>query len=128
MGYSVGFEHSASHEFPTLGATDVVLEDLNGDGYKDVVFSQEQDGSSYYVNSTLFWGNVDGWNTTPDLEFQTTGASAVITTNIDDDGRLDLVFACFKAGTTDIDSMVFLQESTGFCGTVLSTQFIGFFI
>ncbi len=120
MGSSVGLDHSASHEFPTTGATDVILDDLNGDGYMDVVFAQGQDGSSYYVNSTLFWGNANGWNSTPDVEFQTTGASAVITTNINEDGQLDLVFACYKAGTTDIDSMVFLQERTGFCGTVPS--------
>jgi hypothetical protein len=120
-GTSVGFEHAASHEFPTTGATDVVLIDLNGDGYQDVVFAQEQDGTTYNVNSTLFWGNQNGWNATPDVEFTTTGASAVIPAFIDGDDLVDLVFACYRAGTTDIDSMVFVQESAGFCGTVPSS-------
>lgn len=117
LGTSVGFEHTASYGFPTTGASDVLLEDLNGDGYLDVVFAQERDADSYYVNSTLFWGNAAGWNATPDVEFSTTGASAVLAFDMDGDHLKDLVFACYKAGTTDTDSLVFLQEGAGFCGT-----------
>jgi len=104
-----------------MGAMDVLLRDLDADGHMDVVFAQEQDGTTYRVNSTLFWGSEAGWNATPDVEFQTSGASDVEANDLNGDGRLDLVFACYRdASSTATDSMVFLQGASGFCGTVPS--------
>jgi hypothetical protein len=40
--------------------------------------------------------------------------------DLDGDGLLDLIFACFKDSDTETDSMVFLQEANGFCGTAPS--------
>ena len=116
MGGPVGWREVPDHRFPTVGATDVVLEDLNRDGNLDVVFAQEQDNLGR-VNSTLFWGSSTGWNDTPDMEFLTNQASGVVATDLDDDGLLDLVFSCYRAASPATDSMVFLQERTGFCGT-----------
>ncbi len=117
LGSSVGWLPRPHHSFPTTGATSVLLEDLNGDGHTDVVFAQEQDGGDYYVNSTLFWGSAAGWNATPDVNFTTTGASDVKAADFDMDGDLDLVFACYSATSTQTDSMVFLQTTSGFDGT-----------
>jgi hypothetical protein len=116
-GSPVGWKDMPDHTFSTEGARDVLLDDLNGDGHMDVVFAQEQNpvGS---VNSTLFWGSASGWNSTPDVEFVTTWASGVVAADVSGDGLLDLAFACYKSATsTGTDSMVFVQESAGFCGT-----------
>jgi hypothetical protein len=120
FGTPVGMRSLPDHEFPTTGARDVLLRDLNDDGHTDVVFAQEQDEGNFAINSTLFWGSIDGWNTTPDIEFVTRGASGMDAVDIDGDDLLDLVFACYKDTSTSTDSMVFLQEATGFCGTVPS--------
>jgi hypothetical protein len=120
LGTSVGYRSSPDVRFPTVGASDVLMQDLNGDGHTDVVFAQEFDGESYFVNSTLFWGSADGWSETPDVEFTTTGASGVDAADLDGDGLLDLAFSCYKAASTATDSMVYLQEATGFCGTIPS--------
>ncbi|NIP37385.1 MAG: hypothetical protein GWN18_20680, partial [Thermoplasmata archaeon] len=118
LGHSAGYRNIPDHEFDTTGASDVLLEDLNGDGYTDVVFAQLRDGDFYGVQSKLFWGTANGWSSVADVTFSTTGATGVEAADIDGDGDLDLAFACYKGSSTSTDSMVFLQESAGFCGTV----------
>jgi uncharacterized membrane protein len=121
LNSATGWRPQADHSFPTTGAADVLLEDLDDDGYIDVVFAQEMEAQGdYTVNSTLFWGSADGWADTPDVEFITTGAVDVEAFDHDGDDDLDLVFACFKASSTDIDSMVFTQDPDGFNGSTPS--------
>ena len=117
MGTPVGWRASPAHSFPTVGASDVLIEDINADGHMDVVFAQEYDGTTYAVNSTLFWGSASGWSSTPDLEFRTTGASGVAAADLDGDGDLDLAFSCYRASSTATDSMVFYQDGGTFPGT-----------
>jgi hypothetical protein len=117
LGSPTGWYEAPHHTFDTLGAMDVVMTDLNEDGYADVVFAQEQDWKGVNVTSTLFWGSAKGWNATADVEFTTTGASGVEAVDVDDDGMVDLVFACYQDSDMVTDSLVFLQESAGFCGT-----------
>jgi hypothetical protein len=108
------------HTFLTTGARDVLLADLNDDSYVDVVFAQENNWSSFDIESILFWGSASGWADTPDLKFATNGASDVDAVDVDIDGRLDLIFVNSMDLTPQTDSMVFLQDATGFCGTVPS--------
>jgi uncharacterized membrane protein len=118
---ATGWQPQAAHSFPTTGASDVLLEDLNDDGHIDVVFAQEMEAQGdYTVNSTLFWGSAEGWSDTPDVEFITTGAVDVEAFDHDGDDDMDLVFACYKATSTDIDSLVFTQGPDGFNGSAPS--------
>jgi hypothetical protein len=117
LGSPVGFQTEPHHIFHTLGARDVHVGDLNEDGHVDVVFAQERDGNDYFIESDLYWGSSDGWNATPDIEFTTSGAVAVEVVDLDRNGLDDIVFANYKGATTSVDSLVFLQNSTGFCGT-----------
>jgi len=118
LGTPVGFRASPDVRFPTVGASAAVVDDLNGDGHADVVFSQELKGADdHAVNSTLFWGSASGWNGTPDVEFATRGASDVEAADLDGDGLVDLAFACYKDTSTATDSMVFLQTTSGFDGS-----------
>jgi hypothetical protein len=117
MGSPTGFDTVPTTKFPTIGARDAVVADLNKDGHMDVVFAQEQNAGDYTVNSTLFWGDEDGWGSKPDVEFDTSGASGVVAADFDNDGLVDLAFACFRNQlTTSIDSLVFRQTATGFDG------------
>ncbi len=124
LGSPVGWSTVPDIKFPTIGAADVLVKDLNEDGYMDVVFAQERDATDdYKVNSTLFWGSVDGWNPSPDVEFVTTGASCVIAVDIDGDDLDDLVFANYRdaGGSSTTDSMIFYQNATGFDGSSAGT-------
>ncbi|NOQ53337.1 MAG: hypothetical protein GQ558_01890, partial [Thermoplasmata archaeon] len=118
LGGPLGMAATPEHRFDTTGASDVVLEDINADGYVDVVFAQMQKGyDDFSVNSTLYWGSADGWSDTPDVEFATKGASDVEVFDLDNDDDLDLAFACYRDSGTLTDSMVFLQGTNGFCAT-----------
>jgi len=120
LGGPLGLMDTPDHRFDTTGASDVLLEDINDDGYIDAVFAQELKAvDDYSVGSILFWGTASGWASTPDLTFSTKGASDVEAADLDRDGDLDLVFACYRDTGTATDSMVFLQNATGdFCATV----------
>jgi uncharacterized membrane protein len=120
MGGPMGIQNTPQHRFDTTGATGIVMEDIDGDGFVDVVFSQEQKSGDYTIASILYWGSAEGFSDTPDLEFATTGAWDVEVVDVDGDDLLDLVFACFRdASSTSTDSMVFLQDGTnGFCATI----------
>ena len=122
MGTPVGWRVNPDVTFPTTGARDVLLRDLNGDGQVDIVFAQERDAQGYNVNSTLHWGTQGGWGNSPVVEFVTTGATGVEAFDADNDGDLDLVFSCYKSTSTETESMVFLQGSEGFTGAEPSTR------
>ncbi len=117
-GSPLGPKEQPVHSFNTVGAMDVVLRDLDYDGFTDVVFAQERNGTDdYAVNSSLFWGSADGWSDEPDVEFVTMGASGVEAVDVDHDGLADLVFACYRGTSHSTDSMVFIQDDTGFNGS-----------
>jgi hypothetical protein len=118
VGSPMGLRVQPVHSFNTIGAMDVLLRDLDDDGHLDAVFAQERRAEDdYSVNSTLFWGSDDGWSDAPDVEFVTSGASGVEATDLDGDGLLDLVFACFRDASHSTDSMVFMQDAAGFNGS-----------
>jgi fibronectin type 3 domain-containing protein len=121
LGSPDGWYQQPYHSFPTTGAMGVTVRDLNGDGHADFVFAQERDWTGPMVNSTLFWGSASGWNATPDVGFETAGASDVEALDLNGDGMLDLVFACYEDDSgMSTDSMVFLQTAAGFAGGVPS--------
>ncbi len=119
FGSSVGYDTVPGLKFPTRGARDVLVADLNKDGHMDVVFAQEREmEDDYIVNSTLFLGTASGWKSTPDVEFETTGASGVVAVDVNKDGWDDLVFACyFDGSTTAMDSLVFHGSASGYDGS-----------
>jgi hypothetical protein len=117
LGSPLGWRRTPYHQFPSIGAADILMEDLDGDGHVDVVIAQERGTDGYDVDSVLFWGGPEGWKSTPDVAFATRGASGVVSTDLDGNGLADLVFSCYKGASTSTDSLVFLQEAAGFCGT-----------
>ncbi len=117
LGSPVGCRDLPDWTFNTTGARDVLLEDLNGDGLVDIVFAQEKDGTTYDVDSLLFWGSYNGWDDEPDVRFDTHGASGVTAADLNGDGHMDLAFACYSDGTSRAtDSMVFIQDEGSFDG------------
>ena len=87
-----GFEIHRRTLLPTLNATDCLIEDLNQDGYSDLVFSNENDARSFDTPSYIYWGDPHGFDVKRRLELPTIGAASVGMADFNRDGKKDLVF------------------------------------
>ncbi|MCK5251753.1 MAG: VCBS repeat-containing protein, partial [Thermoplasmata archaeon] len=75
---SGGFASSPDVGLPTVGATSVAVADLDGTGWKDLVFACLRNGTSYSTDSVVYLGGASGWAAGPDIALPTTGASDVL--------------------------------------------------
>ena len=87
-----GFEPHRRTVLPTLNPTDSLIEDLNRDGYPDLVFSNEHNARTYQAPSYVYWGGPAGFDTARRLELTTLGAASAGSADFDKDGKKDLVF------------------------------------
>lgn len=103
---------------PTVGASDVEIADVDGDGWLDLAFANRWDGSSaasadaYRVDVTVYLGGPDGFAPERVLRVPGFGTAQVAAADLDGDGWVDLALA---AGTfwTD-ESWVYLGGPDGF--------------
>lgn len=118
FGGQNGIDNGTYMGIETLGAYDVAIDDLNKDGYQDLVFACHQNFSNYEIQSMAFYGGQSGFNAGPDELFNTTGAAAVAIGDFNRDGWKDIVFACERNATTgNIGSQVYFGGSQGFSET-----------
>ena len=87
-----GFKPHRRTVLPTLNPTDSLIEDLNRDGYPDLVFSNEHNARTYQAPSYVYWGGPAGFDTARRLELTTLGAAGAGSADFDKDGKKDLVF------------------------------------
>ncbi len=84
---------------PTSGARDVEVADLDDDGHLDLVFANSRtNAGSGDVDSVVYWGDGNDFDSARATPLQTRGAVDVLATDVDGDGRLDLVFCNRTAG------------------------------
>ncbi len=89
--------------------------DLNGDGRLDLAFANLRDGTSYKLNSYLYWGSKVGFSATNRGTLTTVGARDISSADLDDDGHQDLVVSSAGAsGATPISSTVFWGSAAGY--------------
>jgi hypothetical protein len=87
-GSKEGYDPQNFTNIQTMGATDVVIADLNKDDWPDLVFANGQGESSY-----LYYGAEEGYSASRLVELPTVQAHAVKAGDVDNDGWTDLVFA-----------------------------------
>ena len=110
-----GFEPGRRTLLPTRGAEAVAVADLNGDGWKEVVFANS--GLSYHVpvdrfnRSFIYWGAASGYSPDRRTSLKTVLARDVEIADLDRDGVLDLVFA--SEGNEDEESGAWIYWGDG---------------
>jgi hypothetical protein len=116
-GYSSG-DSSALPGYRTLSAA---VEDLNADGYPDVVLGSYYDGD-YTTVSYVYWGGATGFSTAARQSLTSTyGVYDTITEDLDRDGFPELIFADFRSGTSSYGySQVWWGSSGGYSASDLS--------
>lgn len=92
-GSADGYSADARTDLPTAGAWDVESEDLNGDGWSDLVFCNFASDSTYDTDSFVYWGSVDGFSTEVRTDLPTAGCRDVEVADLDCDGLSEIVFA-----------------------------------
>ncbi len=97
-GGSQGFNIGQRLELPTWGAGGIGVADLNGDGEKDLVFINKQDGTEVgpageMVDSWTYWGDERGeFRSGRRQALLTRGPNAYSAADINNDGYVDLYF------------------------------------
>ncbi len=111
----------AAEEIPGNGVdedcdgTDGLLQDLNSDGYADIVVSNWYNGDSYEINSYIYWGAESGYSSARRTDLPTLGAVAACVEDFDNDGDLDIVFVSYRSDTSfSVSSRLFWNGTNGF--------------
>lgn len=114
-GSARGIPNTALSALPTIGAVHVELSDLNSDGYPEAIYANSFDGTTYNLNSYVYWGKANGFSTANRTSLPTAGANYVCVDDLNKDGYKDIVFANNYNGTSrKIDSMIYWGGSTGY--------------
>lgn len=119
-----GLSTSNRTAMATIGALDACIDDLDGDGYKDIVFAGYYSGTSYSVNSYLYWGSASGYSSTDRSSLPTIGARSCATSDLDGDGLKEVVFSGYNGGSTTGTNYIYWASSAGYSTadrTTLST-------
>lgn len=79
---------------PSQGAYAGALEDLNGDGFEDLVLAHQNNGTHSDLTAFLYYGSAEGLSERYRIELPAPDARGVAIGDFNGDGRPDLVFAC----------------------------------
>jgi len=110
-----GFSSGNKTELPTHGAYTNSIADLNGDGFLDIVFSNQDDVTSYNINSVIYWGSASGFSSGNKTELPTHGGVGSSVADLNGDGFLDIVFNNAYDGTSfNINSVIYWGSASGF--------------
>ena len=85
------FDASRPLELPTLSARGCETADLDGNGYPDVIFANNNDGDTFDIRSYIYWNGPEGFSAARRRELLSSGASSVVAGDADGDGRQDLL-------------------------------------
>ncbi|MFC2084783.1 FG-GAP repeat domain-containing protein, partial [Bacteroidota bacterium] len=79
-------------ELPTMGASSISCEDLNGDGYPEIVFSCEKVLNQNNLYSYVYWNDNGSYRFENHTQLPTQGSNANAIGDVNDDGLPDVVF------------------------------------
>ncbi len=113
-----GFAADRRTALPTVGASDVEVADVDGDGWRDLVFANRYDGGSatdeesYRVDVWAYLGGPDGFDPARRLAVPGFGAAQTAAADLDQDGFVDLAIAAGTFHTSE--SWLYLGGPDGF--------------
>jgi hypothetical protein len=114
-------------DLPTLGTVDLLVEDLDADGWLDLVFATYWDSTLGYTSSSyVYWGSSAGYSTTDRTALPTSGAWKSATADLNADGHTDLVFCSYHNGSYAINSPIYWGSAAGYSsGSVTNLPTLG---
>jgi hypothetical protein len=113
-GSAAGYSIASRTALPTLGSLDVSAGDLDRDGDLDLVFGGYYNGSTYSVNSYIYWNAPTGFSTLNRTSLPGTGVYSVAIGDVNADGFLDVALGNYYDGSTVKDSKIYLNDNGTF--------------
>ncbi|MFC2135605.1 FG-GAP repeat domain-containing protein [Bacteroidota bacterium] len=113
-------------ELPTMGASSVSCDDLNGDGYPEIVFSCEKVLSQNNLYSYVYWNDKGTYHFENHTQLPTLGSNSNTIGDVNNDGLPDVVFfndeGYFRDGPSK--SHIYWGDGTRNFSTLRSTEFL----
>jgi hypothetical protein len=108
------FKSNKPIELPTMGARAISAGDLNGDGYPELVISNEKVTNQRSIPSCVFWNDKGSFRQGDHTELPTEGSVANAIGDVNHDGKPDVVFFNFEGHFRDgaSKSLVFWGDGT----------------
>ena len=118
-GSSLGLSASVYDSIATArGVRDPVVGDLDSDGWPDLVLPRQYDGTSYSVNSFVYWGSAAGYTASDRTLLPTLGVVAASVGDLDSDGYPEIAFSDYYNGSTyTVNSYVYWGSAAGYSTT-----------
>ena len=114
LGDGSDFDSTADVTLAGAGTWYTEVEDVDDDGYKDLLVVNYYDGSSRYIDSYLYWGSSTGYSSGNREDLQTYGALRAEIADLDLDGYQDIAFAQYYPGSYSGSSYVYYGSSKGY--------------
>jgi hypothetical protein len=87
--FSAG-QHTALY---AQGGIDAVAEDLDADGWPDLLVAHWRSDSGYLADSRIWWGSSSGFDASSGTSVASDGAAGIAVADLDGNGSLDIVVA-----------------------------------
>ncbi len=114
--YGTGYGFASSHgvALEGEGPLSALVEDLDDDGYQDIVLGGYYDGTTRLVDSYIYWGSASGHSSADRTILATEGVIAVRAADLDGDGYTDLVFGSHYGSSYASSSMIYWGSASGY--------------
>ncbi|MCB9745853.1 MAG: VCBS repeat-containing protein [Alphaproteobacteria bacterium] len=111
-----GFSSSTYDDIGDRGAQRPLVEDLDLDGYPELILPVSYDGTTYITDSFVFWGSASGWSDSARTDLPTLAATGAAVGDVNGDGYPEIVFNNYVhvTSTTTPYTYVYYGSSAGY--------------
>ncbi|MCB9744752.1 MAG: VCBS repeat-containing protein [Alphaproteobacteria bacterium] len=89
-------------------------DDLNCDGYPDIILPNYRDNSGYSIDSYVYYGSASGYSSSSRDDLPTQGVHTAHAHDFNGDGYMDILFVNYYDGNYTTDSYVYYGSASGY--------------